>query len=145
LRAGERDDDLRGSRVEINEDAETLVVTPVQVRRNYTNFLPSLNVRANLDDKLVGRIAAGHAGQVVLDSGSAQATPHSACLGRSLASLAHLEDACPGSLCAALGLRQGVCKAFVQCRASLLVEQLCSLLGKRLVSESLTLLTLRPQ
>jgi TonB-dependent receptor len=50
--------DLRGSRVEINEDAETLVVTPVQVRRNYTNFLPSLNVRANLDDKLVGRIAA---------------------------------------------------------------------------------------
>ncbi len=49
--------ELRGSRVEINEDLETLVVTPVVNRRNYTNFLPSLNVRANLTDKLVGRVA----------------------------------------------------------------------------------------
>jgi TonB-dependent receptor len=49
--------DLRGSRVDINEDLETLVVTPVQVRRNYTNFLPSLNVRANLSDTLVARVA----------------------------------------------------------------------------------------
>lgn len=49
---------LRGNRVDINEDDETLAITPVQFRRNYTNFLPSLNIRANLDDKLVGRVAA---------------------------------------------------------------------------------------
>lgn len=50
--------DLRGSQVTINEDDETLAIAPVQFRRNYTNFLPSLNVRANLDDNLVGRVAA---------------------------------------------------------------------------------------
>ena len=58
LRVENTRNDLRGSRVEINEDLETLVVTPVQVNRNYTDFLPSLNVRANLSDKIVARAAA---------------------------------------------------------------------------------------
>ncbi|MEM9965326.1 MAG: TonB-dependent receptor [Asticcacaulis sp.] len=45
---------LNGSNV--NDD--TLEITPVEVRRDYTDVLPSVNVRYNVSDKLVARVAA---------------------------------------------------------------------------------------
>lgn len=34
-----------GNRLEVNEDAETLSITPIQFKRDYTDWLPSLNLR----------------------------------------------------------------------------------------------------
>jgi len=34
-----------GNRVDVNEDAETLAITPVSFKRDYTDWLPSLNIR----------------------------------------------------------------------------------------------------
>lgn len=38
-------------------DADTLKVTPTQVKKDYTDVLPSVNVRYNVNDKLVARVA----------------------------------------------------------------------------------------
>lgn len=56
---------MRGNRVDVVEeggtwngevvDEDTLFITPVQARHSYTDWLPSLNLRANLNSDLVAR------------------------------------------------------------------------------------------
>lgn len=44
-----------GNRIEILSDEEEIFVTPVQARHNYTDWLPSLNLRADLSPDIVAR------------------------------------------------------------------------------------------
>lgn len=46
------------NRVDINEDAETLVIVPVEFERSYTDWLPSVNLRFEPSRDLVLRAAA---------------------------------------------------------------------------------------
>lgn len=41
--------------LEVNEDAETLAITPIQFKRNYTDWLPSLNLRYEATPNVVLR------------------------------------------------------------------------------------------
>jgi TonB-dependent receptor len=44
-----------GNRVDVLSDEEEIFVTPVQARHNYTDWLPSLNLRADLSPDVVAR------------------------------------------------------------------------------------------
>ena len=44
-----------GNRIDILSDEEELFVTPVQARHNYTDWLPSVNLRADLSPDIVAR------------------------------------------------------------------------------------------
>ncbi|MGE4322888.1 MAG: TonB-dependent receptor [Sphingobium sp.] len=46
------------NRLEVNEDAETLTITPVEFKRDYTDWLPSLNIRYAPADDVVLRAGA---------------------------------------------------------------------------------------
>ncbi|MGL6042472.1 MAG: TonB-dependent receptor, partial [Sandaracinobacteroides sp.] len=66
LRMERTDIGLVGNRLELVEeggtangvvlDEDTLFISPVRVRRGYTDWLPSLNVRANASDDIVARL-----------------------------------------------------------------------------------------
>jgi TonB-dependent receptor len=45
LRVERTRNEFFANRLEVNEDAETLAITPVQYQRDYTDWLPSLNIR----------------------------------------------------------------------------------------------------
>lgn len=50
--------ETNGTRVEINEDTETLTVTPLTFSRDYTDWMPSVNVRYEVAEDIVARFGA---------------------------------------------------------------------------------------
>ena len=58
VRVEQTETETNGNRVDLNPDAETLTVTPVTFSRDYTDWMPSVNVRYEVADNMVARFGA---------------------------------------------------------------------------------------